>query len=133
VTPSTAPAKPGDPPVMGILNPSLKGKPLVRYDFQYAVAGNQLTLIENPDGTHRGSVEFDTTAYSADGTKLNVWRETLNFTVAAGQVSRFAQKWFEARVHLDLPPGKVFIRAGVLDVPSQKMGTLEIPQTVAKK
>jgi hypothetical protein len=35
-------------------------------------------------------------------------------------------------VQIDLPPGKVDIHVGILDVASQRMGTLEITETVAK-
>jgi hypothetical protein len=35
-------------------------------------------------------------------------------------------------MQFDLPSGKIFVRLGVLDLASQKIGTLEIPEAVAK-
>jgi hypothetical protein len=35
-------------------------------------------------------------------------------------------------MRFDLPSGKIFVRLGPLDVSSQRIGTLEIPETVAK-
>jgi VWFA-related protein len=129
ISPSIAPAKPGDPPVAGMLNPELNGKPLVRYDLLFAIPADQITLAEGADGTRKGSVEIDATAYGGNGMKLNVVRGTAAFVGSSDS----NPKPFQALVQLDLPPGEVFVRAGVLDVPSQKMGTLEVPETVTKE
>ncbi len=129
ISPSIAPAKPGDPPVAGMLNPELNGKPLVRYDLLFAIPADQITLAQGADGTRKGSVEIDAAVYGGDGTKLNVVRGTANFASSLDS----NPKPFQALVQLDLPPGAVFVRAGVLDVPSQKMGTLEVPETVTKE
>jgi len=132
VQPSTAPAKPTDPPVMGSLNPTLKGKPLVRYDFQYTLPAGQITFTDAPDGTHKASVEFDIVAYGEDGTKLNVLRQPANLTLKPDDLPKFLQRPFQVPLQLDLPPGKIFVRVGILDGESGKIGTLEIPQTVTR-
>ena len=138
VTPSTAQAKPDDPAVAGMLNPKLKGKPLVRYALTYEVPAGEVTLVDGPDGTRKGSLEFDavaygTLAYGEDREKLNVVREVVNFTLKPNEVEHFVKNPFGVPVQIDLPPGKVDIHAGILDVASQRMGTLEITETVAKE
>jgi hypothetical protein len=138
VAPSTAQAKPGDPPVAGMLNSKLKGKPLVRYALTYEMAPGEVTLVDGPNGTRKGSLEFDVVAYGAltygeDPVKLNVVREVENFTLKPSEVEHFVKSPTVMPVQIDLPPGKVSLRAGVLDVSSQKMGTLEIPETVTNK
>ena len=85
-----------------------------------------MTLSENPDGTRKGSVEFDIVAYGEDGTKLNVLRQTANVTLKPQNVADFQAKPFEVPLQLDLPPGKLFVRVGALDVLSGKAGALEI-------
>ena len=80
-----------------------------------------------------GSFEVVVAAYSADGDLLNSMNRTAAFPIKADRVAQFLQQPSRLRVQLDLPPGKVFLRVGILDVPSQKMGILEIPQTVAKE
>ena len=77
-------------------------------------------------------VEFDIVAYGEDGTKLNVLRQTANVTLKPQNVADFQAKPFEVPLQLDLPPGKLFVRVGALDILSGKSGTLEFPQTVAK-
>jgi len=133
VTPSTSPAKPGDPAVAGMLNPKLKDKPLVRYVLLYEVPPGEATLLDGPNGTRKASLEFDAVAYGEDGVKLNVVRDTVNFTLKPDAVEHFTKNPVVIPLQLDLPPGKVSLHAGVLDVNSQKMGTLEIPQIVAKE
>ena len=138
VTPSPAQAKPGDPAVAGTLNPKLKGKPLVRYALTYEVPAGEVTLVDGPDGTRKGSLEFDAVAYGVvaygeDREKLNVVREVVNFTLKPNEVEHFVKNPFAVPVQIDLPPGKVDLHAGVLDVSSQKIGTLEVTETVTKK
>jgi hypothetical protein len=133
VTPSAVPAKPGDPPVAGVLNVKFKGKPLVRYALTYEVPAGEVTLVDGPDGTRKGSLEFDAVAYGEDGIKLNVVREVVNFTLKPNEVEHFIKNPIAMPVQFDLPPGKLDLHAGVLDVSSQKMGTLEIPETVASR
>ncbi len=134
VVPSTTPPKPTDSPVMGSLNPALKGKPLVRYDFLYALPADQITLVgDGPNGMRNGSVEFVVAAYDAEGKMLNVLSKTAILALKADEVSRFMQRPFQVPLQFDLPLGKIFIRVGALDIPSGKIGTLEIPQTVTKQ
>jgi VWFA-related protein len=134
---SVLPAKsgnPSNPPVIGSLNPKLKGKHLVRYNFAYALPAGEITLGGNdPSGARSGSFEIAVVAYNADGELLNKTVKTTTFTFKADQAEQFVKQPTRLDVQLDLPPGKVFLRVGVLDVPSEKMGILEIPQTVDRK
>jgi VWFA-related protein len=131
VEPSTAPAKPNAPPILGTLDPSFKGKPLTRYAFSYSISAGQLTYTSGPNATHNGSVELDLAAYDADvklvtGLSQTVTMSLNDTTVANKQPLNFSQQ-------LDLPPGQLFVRIGVLDRTSNKAGTLEIPLLVGKK
>ncbi len=132
VTPSTAPAKPGDPAVIGRLNPLLKGKPLVRYDLSFTLPGDQIALVNAPDGTRQASVELVVMAYDAEGKMLNLHGQAKTWAVKPEQVAQFTQQSLPVKMQFDLPSGKMFLRFGVFDLLSQKIGTLEIPETVAK-
>ena len=133
VTPSTTPAKPGSLPVREVLNPELNGKPLVRYDLLYEIPAGEITLLDGPNGAHKGSIEFDAVAYGDGGVKVNVVRETMNFTLTPGEAAHFVKNPVAMPLQLDLPPGKIDIHAGVLDVPSRKIGTVELSETVPGK
>jgi VWFA-related protein len=132
VTPSSVSGKIGDP-VIGSLSPSLQGKHLVRYDFQYSLSGDQITLVDSSDGTSRGSVELVLSAYDSDGKLLNGLSQTVNFTVNPDDVARFLQRPFQVPIQFDLPPGNIFVRVGVRDVQSGRYGTLEIAENEAGK
>lgn len=133
VTPSTAPAKPGDPAVIGSLNPTIKHQHLVRYDVAYSLAPGQLALLESPDGTRKGAVEFAFAAYDGEGKILNVTAQTLRMRLRPDdELAQFMKYPMHVALQFDLPSGKIFLRLGVVDLASQRIGTLEIPETVAK-
>lgn len=132
VTPSTDPAKPGDPQVIGSLNPTVKHLHLVRYDLAFSLAPDQVSLLEAPDGRRKGSVEFGLAAYDGEGKLLNSIQKTVKFTVSPREGAQFLQRPLRVPLKFDLPSGSIFVRVGVMDLVSQKMGTLEIPETVAK-
>jgi len=126
------PAKPGGPAVVGSPNPALKGKPLVRYDFVFSLPSDQITLEDAPDGARKGSVELALSACDGDGKVLNFLSQTGVVAVKPEMMAQFLRRPFQVPLQLDLPPGKIFVRVGVRDVVSEKMGTVEIPVTVAK-
>jgi VWFA-related protein len=135
VEPSTLPAKPGDPPVLGTLSASLKGKPLTRYAFSYSVPGQQIAYTNGPNGTHRAAIDFDIAVFDATDrlltglsqiVKANLSDATYQQQLAGKQPIHFTQQ-------IDLPPGQLFIRVGVLDHTGNKTGTLELPLKVARR
>jgi VWFA-related protein len=134
VSRATDPAELSNPQVMGNLSPALKGKHLVKYDVQYVFPPGQITLEDEVNGKRKGSVHFVIVAYNGQGKTLNTLTTNTTFTVMEDNVSHFLHAPFLFPFHLefDLPPGQSFVRLGVLDVPSQRVGTLEIPVTVTK-
>ncbi len=134
VNPDTAPPKPGTPPVLGTLDPKLAGKHLTRYSFGYSLPARQITFTDGPNGTHLADVEFDIAAFDSDDRRLTGLSQTVKASLSqptfqkdvdGGQPIRFTQQ-------IDLPPGQLFIRVGVLDRTSNKVGTLELPLKVSK-
>jgi hypothetical protein len=133
--PTTTAPKPTDPPIMGNLDPKLKDKSLTRYDFQYGFPARQLTFADAPGGMHKGSVEFDIVAYDVYGKIITSLSQTIPLPLTAAQYQQMVKSGTPFRFfqQLDLPPGEMFIRMGILDGVSDKVGTLEIPLTVKKK
>jgi len=130
VEPSSEPAKPDDPPEMGTLDPSFKDKPLTRYTFSYSISAGRLAYSNGPNATHNGSLELDLAAYDADAKLVTGLSQTVTMslndkTVANKEPLSFSQQ-------IDLPAGQLFVRIGVLDHTSNKVGTLEIPLKVEK-
>ena len=133
VIPSTEARKPMDPPVMGTLDPKLAGKALVRYDVLYLVPTRQITFAEGPGGTRKCSIAFDIAAYDVYGKLITGLSQTVTSPpLTAEQYQRFLQKPFQQFQQIDLPAGETFLRVGVLDGVSDKVGTLEIPLVVPR-
>jgi hypothetical protein len=134
VAPSVEPAKPAGPAVLGNLDPKLKDKPLTRYDVLYFLPTRQITFTEGPGGTRKCSMEFDIAAYDVFGKVITSFSQTVSSPAfTAAQYQQFMQKPFQFFQQLDLPAGEIFLRVGVLDGVSDKVGTLEIPLVVKKK
>jgi VWFA-related protein len=147
VDPSTLPAKPSDPAIFGTLDPAvkakLKGKPLTRYSFQYAIPALQIEFPRDPDApnapnaaagaTRNGALEVDIAAYDDQGKLVTGLSQTIKMPLTSAQYRQFIRGPYQFTQQLDLPSGQLFLRIGVLDPTSGKLGTLEIPLTVPKK
>lgn len=131
VLPSKETANPGGAPLPGKLNPALQGKPLVNYRFIFTLPPDQITLVEQPDGTRKASFQLIVDAYGADGKLLNSNAQRGSFTLKAESPMQALVKPVAVPLRLDVPIGELFIRAGLRDLPSGKIGVFEIPFTVA--
>jgi hypothetical protein len=136
VDPTTTPPKPTDPPspsVLGAIDPKLKDKPLTRYDILYAVPSRELTFANSPDGaTQKLSLAFDIAAYDGEGKLVTSLSQTVARTLTTDQTQQLAKGPFRFTQQIDLPVGLHFLRLGIRDGNSNKIGTLEIPLTVPK-
>lgn len=125
VVPTTTPTQAAPAPVQGNLSPKVKPNPLIRYDMVYSIPASELTFSSG-----HAAVEFDIVAYGEDGARLNYVSKSAQLSVKPDAIAR--QDGLLVPFQLDLPPGKLFLRFGVLDVSSGKYGTLEIPIVVKK-
>jgi VWFA-related protein len=135
VEPSKVPPKPGDPQILGTLAPSLRGKHLARFGFDYVVPAEQIAFTNGPNKTHKAVLDFDIAVYDSNDKLLTglsqIVRTTLSDTTYQQQAADKAPiRLFQ---QIDLPPGQLFIRVGVLDHTTNKVGTLELPLKIGKK
>jgi VWFA-related protein len=139
VEPSTEPPKPTDPPVFGILDPKLaalsskNGKHLTRYGFEYVLPARQIAFTPTPEGNQKAALEFDIAVYDAEDKLITSLSQSIQPTLTPAQHDQLLKGPFRFFQQLDLPPGPLFLRIGILDATSNKAGTLEIPLTVPKK
>ncbi|MGD0797934.1 MAG: VWA domain-containing protein [Acidobacteriaceae bacterium] len=143
VTPNGDPRSPSDPTrtILGTLDPKLTSQPLTRYAFAYAVPARQIAFTTGPQGIHHGALELDIAVYDGSLTGsdqagnaqlLTGLSQTIQMPLSDARYQTFIQGPFRFTQQLDLPPGPLFLRIGVLDPNAQKLGTLEIPLTVPK-
>jgi hypothetical protein len=133
VEPSSAPAQPASPTILGTLDAKLKGKPLTRYVFDYSIPARQIAFTNGPNGTHNGLLELDIAVYDANAKLVTGLSQTVKMPLSEDRYKQFIAGPFRFTQQIDLPPGLLFVRVGVLDRTSNKVGTLELPLTVAKK
>ena len=126
---------PGDPPVMGFLDPKLKKMPwqLTRYAIFFMLPQKQIAFADDGDGNHNGAVKFDVAAFDSDGKMVSSVSRTRMLPLTNEQYRMFIATPFQFNQQLDLPRGKFTLRVGILDSVSKKVGSLEIPLTVGKK
>ena len=76
---------------------------------------------------------FDLAAYDAEGKLVTSLGQSIHPTLTPAQQQQLIHGPFRFFQQLDLPPGQFFLRIGILDATSSKIGTLEIPVTVPEK
>jgi hypothetical protein len=134
VTPSAGPAVAAEAAVAGTLDPKLTNKPLVRYEVQYSLPSRQIAFRQDADGTRRCSLEFDLAAYDVFGKRISGLSQTISpRPITPEQFQQTLRTPLRFIQQLDLPAGEIFLRVGVLDSVSEKVGTMEIPLVVSRK
>ncbi len=119
--------------VLGNLDPKLQGKPLRRYEFDFSMPGRQITFTDSPGGMHNASLEFDVAAYDVYGKLISTISQSIDLPLTSDRYKQLQGSPFRVVQQLDLPRGEMFLRIGVLDRVSDKVGTTEIPLTVNRK
>jgi VWFA-related protein len=130
VLPGTQSAKSSEPAPAGAVARRRRKVPLTGFDLQYTVELSQIAVANNPDGTRGDSLEFDAAAYNSNRKLVTNIRQTMQLPLTGDDPSQLEDAPFQFLQHVDLPPGQVYLRVGVLDRTSNKVGTLEIPLTV---
>jgi VWFA-related protein len=134
VQPPPEPGRPAGSPVMGTLAHRFRKAPLTRFDLVYALQLSQVAFADGPNGTRSGSLEFQVAAYGINRKLITTLKQAANLPLTHGEDPQSDKTLpFQFTQHLDLPPGRVYLRVGILDRLSNKVGTLEIPLTVPKK
>ena len=124
VVPSTV--QPGSGAGRAGQNAQLTGK-LMRYDVGFDLQASALSLLPDADGMRRKSLQVALVVYGQDFRPLN-W-ETRNISLLINPAQWAVDQRADIRFHIeiDAPSGDVYLRTGVYDSSSSKVGTLEIP------
>jgi hypothetical protein len=112
-------------------NPALK-PPLKRYTIRFFLSPQNLNLVTGPDGVRRAPVEVALVAYSQRGDSLNWLVRSVNLAIRPDQMAIATSSGIPFHFDFDVPPGDVYLRAGVYDPSTQRAGTLEIPQAALR-
>ena len=119
------------PDPAGSLAKDLK-PPLTRYVADFSIDPATLLMNPLPDGKRHTEVELTQVAYDVEGIRQNYTDVGLSvdrMPLSPGQ----ADQPIHLQQEIDLPAGRVYLRIGVRDIVSGRIGTLEIPLTVAQR
>jgi VWFA-related protein len=133
VDPASDTVNPPEMKVQGVLDPKLQAKPLRRYLFKFSMPGSQVTFTDAPGGMHKAAVEFDLASYDVYGKLITSLSQSVNLPLTTERLQKLQTSPIQVTMGLDLPLGEQFVRLGILDANSDKVGTLEIPLSVTKK
>lgn len=117
------------PEPAGALAKALK-PPLTRYVCDYSIDPSGFESKTLPDGHIHREVELTQVAYDSEGVRVNYTDQALAIDRNAAQDQ---QSGLRLHQEIDLPAGHVFLRIGVLDRISGRLGTVEIPLQMAKR
>jgi len=130
----------GDPEVQGEpVTPGPAGdmtekmKHAQRYMVDYWVDPRGLEKTKLPDGRLESRVEVTQVAYDQEGIRENYNDTGMTIDLTPQQETQDLQAGLPLHEQIDLPRGKGYLRVGVRDVTSGRIGTVEIPVTVGKR
>ena len=113
-----------------VLPPDSEHK-LVRID--YAVDAHDIRFTDTEDQRKHVAVDFMATAWDKDFKDAGYTTDVVDTAFRPEAYQQVLQTGFPAHQELDLKPGTYTLRVGVLDRGSQKIGTVDVPITIASK
>ena len=101
--------------------------PYTRYTVNFSLATDGLSLVPGPDGVRRGTIEVALVAYSQDGHPLDWEVRSIGLAIRPAQLAVAQASGIPFHLDIDASPGDVYLRTGIYDRSSSRVGTLEIP------
>lgn len=107
--------------------------PVKRYWIEYTANMNQVSAEVDANGLYRSNIEFVAIAYDHEGKVINAARHSYKLGMPQARYDEVLKSGYLIRNEIDLPEGDVWLRLAVHDVAADRVGSIEIPLTVAAK
>lgn len=108
--------------------------PYRRYDISFATLAGDLTLPRATDGIRHGGVEFVAFVYDPEGRLLNIEHNTVTMNLEPQTYASLMKSGLQFNMQISAPArGESFLRLGVRDTTSGRMGVVEIPTTSVER
>ena len=111
--------------------PSLKG-PTDRYSVDFAVDLKDLNFKLTPDGLHKGKLNISLIVYDKYGQLSSREDHLVDLNVKPDIWTIFEKTGVQLHGEITAPKGQYWLRTGVYDEASRKVGTMEIPLSSVK-
>lgn len=106
--------------------PSLKG-PTDRLSVDFAIDLNDLHLVSTPDGMHSGTLNLSMIVYDKYGQVVNREDHLVKLNIKPDVFAVFQKTGVQMHGEVQVPKGQCWLRTGVYDEASRKVGTMEVP------
>lgn len=111
--------------------PSLKG-PTDRYSIDFALDINDLKLKSDADGLHKGTLNLSIIVYDKYGQVSSREDHLVKLDIKPDVYSVFQKTGVQLHGEFMVPKGQYWLRTGVYDEASRKVGTMEVPLSSVK-
>ena len=108
--------------------PSLKGA-TDRYSVDFAVDLNDLALKLDSDGLHKGTLNLSMITYDKYGQVSSREDHLVKLNIKPDVWAVFQKTGLQLHGEVQVPKGQYWLRTGIYDEGTRKVGTLEIPFT----
>ena len=109
--------------------PQASSNPIV---LHYVIDPHAISFTSGPTGSQRAQVDCAARVFTRDNPDKPVKTEAtkVNAVLESAVYERISKSFFPCQVKLDLPPGRYFVRLGVRDSNSGRIGTANADITV---
>lgn len=128
VLPSGDPAVKSEPVAAGPAGAMSAGmKQPQRFMVDYWIDPRSVDHKTQPDGTLETQVELTEVVYDDEGIRVNYANRGLSLSQSQQQMAKAMQAGLPVHEQIDVPAGTVYLKMGVHDLLSGRIGTVEIP------
>jgi len=100
----------------------------IAYKIDFAINTSDLSLPPDPDGTHKGKVNITLLVYDRFGNIVNHQEHLVDLSFKPDVYAAVQKAGVQLHADLAVPAkGNYWLRTGILDRGSRKVGTMEIP------
>jgi hypothetical protein len=112
-------------------DPKVMHPPYRRYSISYVIDVHGIQFAPALDGNYRGDFEYGVRVYNADGDEvMNSVSKTVSPILPPSVYKSMLSGGANAHQEIDVPAtGDYFLRIGVHDLSSDRVGTIEVPTT----
>ncbi len=102
------------------------------YGIDFLVDLNDLDLKLNADGNHEGKINISLIVYDRYGKIVSRKDHLVGLSIKPDVYAVFQSTGVQLHAEIGVPKGNLWLRTGVYDQASQKVGTLEVPLSAVK-